>query len=251
MYRLLIDDDGISIAEDPIEPVVALWIQRALWPSTLTLSLYSFSEALVKQNASNFAKLFGLDANPTPTPPLQQTIEKIHQQFKKSAPKSNSKEHSALPSTSTQAANGSSPESASPIEKRSTESSPAPGSTTASPGSGVSPLPIIPSDTDSDKPKTLMDSSVLKFTQEHTSGPWEAFKQKFAQTWRPIRELPPRGAIYVSGLVEITTARAFITVDVAAWWDPQTENFDLKTAAFHLKSLRMKTQKPHRGKADE
>ncbi|KAI1105593.1 hypothetical protein F4804DRAFT_303930, partial [Jackrogersella minutella] len=244
VHKGLTIGDDVSITEEPIDTTAALWVQRALWPSTLTLSLWSFSGALLKQNALNFAKIFGYEPNPSPSPSLQQTIEKVHQRLKKPTADPDSKAASSLPSAKTQAAGGSSTDSTSPVEKRSTGSSTAPGSPSASPSSGMSsPIPIIPT-AEPDKPKSARDIYGIRHTQEHTSGAWAAFKQTFRQTWRPIQGLPPRGSIYVSGLVEINTPRAFIIIDAFAFWDPKTETFDIKTMSLRLRTIRMKTQSP-------
>ncbi|KAI0839270.1 hypothetical protein F5Y06DRAFT_31065 [Hypoxylon sp. FL0890] len=244
--ELALGDDGIYITEEPVDSTTALWIRRALWPSTLSLSLWSFGEALVLQNAVKFAKFFlGDEPDPTPNPSLQQVIEKV-QKLKNPKSESDAKAPSSLPSAKTQAADGSSTDSASPVEKRSSDPSPAPGSPTASPGSGVSsPVPIIPT-AEGDKPKSARDIAGVRHTQGHLSEPWKAFKRKFEQTWRPIQELPPRGCIYVSGLVEVNSPRAIVIIDVYAFWDPKTEKFHLRTAKFRLRSLQTKVQAPMR-----
>lgn len=235
---LSIGDYGISIVEEPMDTTAALWVSRALYPSALTMSLWTFSATLMKQNAANLAKLLGYDQNSPPSPPLQQAIEKVQQQIKKQAAKSDSQESSSFSSANTQASDDSSASSTS-IEKRPTESSPAPGSSTTSPNSSV--IPIVPG-AESGKPKSVTDIQGIKHAQGHTNGAWSAFKEKFGQTWRPMGGFPPRGAIYLSGLVEIYTPRALITIDCTAWWDPKTEKFDAKTASFRLRGLRMRYQ---------
>lgn len=239
--RLTIGDDGVSITEEEIDVVTAVWIRRALWPKTLSLSLWSFSGALVRQNALNFARLLGYEQDSTSNSPFQQAVEKVNQKLKKPGTESDTKTPSSLPSADKQAADGSSTDPTSPVEKRSAESSPATGSAASSGSGASSPIPIVPS-AEPGKPKSAKDIYGIKHTQEHTSGPWRAFKRKFAQTWRPIPDQPPRGAIYVSGLVEVHTPRAIVIVDTEAWWDPKTEKFDTKTASFTLRSIRLKTQ---------
>ncbi|KAK6948935.1 hypothetical protein Daesc_009007 [Daldinia eschscholtzii] len=231
--------DGIYIAEEAVDTTVAMQVQRALWPDTLAVSLWSFSGELLKQNALNFASLFGYksDRSANPDSSFQQVLEKL----KKSTEEADSKTPKSLSSSNTKSPHNSSTNPASPIQKRSPGATPDPRPSEASSGSGV--VPIIP-DAESEKPRSAKDMLGIKTTQEHTSGPLNTFKQTFAQTWRPIRGLPPRGAIYVAGLVEIVTPRALITVDVSSWWDPKTEKFDLKTTNFRLKMLRMKTQRP-------
>ncbi|KAI5865750.1 hypothetical protein GGS23DRAFT_353344 [Durotheca rogersii] len=226
---ICIDSDSIYVGEQPVDSLVVFRTQRALWPSALTVSLWSFSEALMKQNALYIAKLFGLE--PTPSPPLQQAVDRIQQKWKKPS--------TSFPSASTQTATddgdggggGSTTDAEPPAEKQ----PPAPDA-----GAGGA-LPLPPG-AEPGKPKGVRDIYIIRHTQEHTSGAWQAFKQTFAQTWRPIRDLPPRGSIYVSGLVEVTTSRCFLTIDAAAFWDPKTENFDMKTATFRLRTLRLRTQ---------
>ncbi|KAI0383595.1 hypothetical protein F5Y04DRAFT_28726 [Hypomontagnella monticulosa] len=237
---LTIGDDGVSITEEEIDAVTARWVYRSLWPTTLTMSLWTFSGALMKQNALNFARLLGYERDSTPNSPFQQTIEKATQKLKKPTTESDAKTPSSLPSADKQAADGSSTDPTSPVEKRAAESS----SATRSPSSGAgSSAPIVPN-TEPSKPKSARDIYGIRYTQEHTSGPWRKFKDDFWRTWHPIRDVPPRGAIFVSGLVEIQTPHSFIVLDVSAWWNPKTEKFDLKTANFVLRTIRAKTQTP-------
>ncbi|KAI0169969.1 hypothetical protein GGR52DRAFT_552387 [Hypoxylon sp. FL1284] len=240
---LYIEGYNISIVDERVDTVTAIWTSRALFPSVLTMSIWSFSATLMKQNALNLAKLFGYDQSSSPTPPLQQAIERVQQQIKKPTAKPNSQGPGSLPPASAQASDGSSTGSTSTVEKRPAESTPDPESSSAPPSSGV--IPIVP-DAESSKPKSVRDLPVIKHTKEHTSDAWGAFKGKFAQMWRPIRGVPPRGAIYLSGLVEIETPRAIVTIDCYAWWDPKTKTFDAKTASFRVRTLRMRNQSPAR-----
>ncbi|KAI1454824.1 hypothetical protein F4805DRAFT_438072 [Annulohypoxylon moriforme] len=238
--------DEVAITEEPIDTTTALWIRRALWPYTVSVSLWSFSGALVKQNALNFAKIFGYDPNPSPTPSLQQTVEEVQQRLKKPIAEPGSKTSKSLPPAKPQEADGSSSNSTSPVGNKTPGSSPTPGSSAASPNSGVSrPMPII-SEVEPNKPKSAKDIYSIEYTKGHIQGPFMAFKQKFNQTWRPIQGLPPRGSIFVSGLVELATPRAYITIDATAFWDPKTKTFDNRTTNFRLRTIRMKTQSPAR-----
>ncbi|KAK6815726.1 hypothetical protein PG987_016492 [Apiospora arundinis] len=81
---------------------------------------------------------------------------------------------------------------------------------------------------------------------DHTSGPWETFKKKFAQSWKPAGNLPPRGSIGVSGMVEVGCPTATMTVEIWAFWDPQAKKFDPRTIQMRLKPIRMKHQAPLR-----
>ncbi|KAI0895321.1 hypothetical protein F4806DRAFT_496887 [Annulohypoxylon nitens] len=241
--------EEVAITEEPIDTTAALWVRRALYPYPVTVSLWSFAGALVKQNALHVAKAFGYNPDPESSPSFQQTIEDVQQRIQKPIARPNPKASNSPLSTKAehrkaQEASDSSSDSTSPVEKRPAGSSPTPESPAASPASGVSrPIPVI-SGVESNKPRNVKDIYGIENTQEHTKGPWMAFKQKFGQTWRPMQGLPPRGSIYVNGLVEITTPRAFITVDASAFWDPRTKTFDTRTTSFRLRNIRLKAQSP-------
>ncbi|KAI1094140.1 hypothetical protein F5B19DRAFT_447533 [Rostrohypoxylon terebratum] len=240
--------EEIAITEEPIDTTAAFWVRRALWPYPITVSLWSFTGALVKQNFLHVAKAFGYNPNAESSPSLQQTINDVQQRVQKSIARPSSKASNSASSAKAehgqaQDASDSSSDSTSPVEKRPAGSS-TPDSPATSPTSGVGrPIPVI-SGVESNKPRNVKDIYGIENTQEHTKGPWMAFKQKFGQTWRPIQGLPPRGCIYVNGLVEITTPRAFITVDASAFWDPRTKTFDTKTTSFRLRNIRFKVQSP-------
>jgi hypothetical protein len=94
--------------------------------------------------------------------------------------------------------------------------------------------------------RSAKDLHVIRTTQEHTSSAWDKFKVKFAQKWRRASDYPPRGSINVTGLVEISMPRAYITVDCNAWWDPETKKFDPRTLNLTVKTIRPKQQVPLR-----
>ncbi|EMR70931.1 hypothetical protein UCREL1_2029 [Eutypa lata UCREL1] len=96
------------------------------------------------------------------------------------------------------------------------------------------------------KQRSAREIYAVKMAQEHTSGPWQAFKQRLSQTWRPLHDYPPRGSISVSGVVELDTPRARITVEAWAWFDPKTQKFDGRSLILRWRSIRPKTQNPLR-----
>jgi hypothetical protein len=73
-----------------------------------------------------------------------------------------------------------------------------------------------------------------------------AFKQKFAEKWKPARAYPPRGSILVGGLVELDSPKAWLVFDVKAAYDPKTKDFDTPSMNLRLRRIQMKTQKPLR-----
>ncbi|KAK8112256.1 uncharacterized protein PG998_008713 [Apiospora kogelbergensis] len=97
----------------------------------------------------------------------------------------------------------------------------------------------------SDKaPPRARDVYGVRLMAEHTSGPWQSFKKKFGQSWKPAGNLPPRGSIGVSGMVEVVGPKTILTVEVTAFWDPQENRFDPKTIHMKLKPIRFRHQAP-------
>lgn len=256
--RITIDDDGISIEDRPINSLDVFRVRRILWPSALTMSLWSFTGALMRQNAMAVSKAFGYETKSQPNTTMQQTMEKIQQQLQRPQQKTDSsKSPSSLPRTQSQVPEGSAssatppsssgaapPPSPSPSPPSSASPSPTPGSTTA--GVNGSPLPPGPNNAAAGKQRSAREIYAVKMAQEHTSGPWQAFKQRLSQTWRPLHDYPPRGSISVSGVVELDTPRARITVEAWAWFDPKTQKFDGRSLILRWRSIRPKTQNPLR-----
>ncbi|KAI5923924.1 hypothetical protein F4810DRAFT_666556 [Camillea tinctor] len=232
-----VDDVGIWLAEHPVDSFLVFRLRRTLWPSALTISLWSFSGALMKQNAIHVAKAFGYEPKTEPIISVQQTLNKFHQQLKKPPSRPEPHQSASLPPENSGAADGNS------VSR--SASSPATPDTLGSGSNIGSALPTVPA-AEPGKPKSAKDIYMVKMTQEHTSGPWETFKKKFYQSWQPPRDFPPRGSINLTGLVELRSTRALITVDVNAWWDPKTESFHTRSLNLRLKHIRMRQQTPLR-----
>ncbi|KAI1638400.1 hypothetical protein F4809DRAFT_261694 [Biscogniauxia mediterranea] len=234
---LRFDDVGIWLAEQPVDSFVVFRLRRTLWPSALTISLWSFSGALLKQNALHVAKVLGFEPKTVPVISVQETLNKFQQQLKKPPSRPDAHPSASLPPTSSGAADES------PVSR--SASSPTPPDALGSGTSIGSVLPTVPT-AQPGKPKSAKDIYMVKMTQEHTSGPWETFKRKFSQSWQPLKDYPPRGSFNVSGLVELRSSRALVTVDVNAWWDPKTESFHTRSIYLRLRGIRLKQQSPLR-----
>ncbi|KAJ8124918.1 hypothetical protein O1611_g8722 [Lasiodiplodia mahajangana] len=226
--------NGITWAEQPVDPVAVSWTRQALWPSAVTLSLWSFTNALLRQNVTAIANFFGYESQTDPISNMQQAIEKINRQITRQP----GKPSPALPAPPSQdrTGEGSSGSSLPPVDKQSTGSTTTPETL----GRGASmgdAVPTVPS---------AKDMYMIRTAQEHTSGPWDKFKQSLAKKWRAPMSYPPRGSIRVSGLVEIDSPHYALMVDCVGWWDPQTEKYDLRTLTLQLRGVRPKKQSPLR-----
>ncbi|KAI1752232.1 hypothetical protein F4782DRAFT_161494 [Xylaria castorea] len=226
--------DGITWAKQPVDTVAVFWTRQALWPSAISFSLWSFTSALMTQNAMNIAKFFGYEAQTDPLATMQQTIERIQQQIKKQSGKP-SAVSPPLPSQG-RTGDGSTTSPFPPVDERAAGSTRTPE--TMGTGAGVDNAPPT-------VPKAK-DVYTIPTVPGHTSGPWDSFRKSFIKKWHASPAYPPRGSIRVSGLVEIDTRRAIMTVDCIAWWDPQTKKFDEKTLALSVRAIRPRTQSPLR-----
>ncbi|KAK7967902.1 uncharacterized protein PG986_002179 [Apiospora aurea] len=215
-------DDGIVLATEPVDSNVALKIKNVLWPTALALSTWAFTTELFKQNFQATARYFGwLRAN------------RKHPMPRNKVP---------LASPKTQSVDGSETASSTTMSPSSTAGSSPPTATTSPDPSGPGPK----AGADPDKKASAKDFYGIRQMSDHTSGPWQTFKKKFGQTWKPAGNLPPRGSIGVSGLVEVACPTATMTVEIWAFWDPQARKFDPKTIQMRLKPIRMKHQAPLR-----
>ncbi|KAJ3563182.1 hypothetical protein NPX13_g8290 [Xylaria arbuscula] len=208
--------NGIAWTSQPVNSTAVFWTRQALWPSALTHSLWSFTNALVLQNATTIAKFLGFQSQTDSIANMQQTMERLQQQLGRQPGK---------------------PSAGSP---------PLPPQGRTSEESAASPLSSMDKTT-SRVHNNARNSRHGRWSQEHTSGPWDKFKKRFAQKWRRPPAYPPRGSIRVSGLVEVVTQRALLTVDCIAWWDPQTETYDPRTVYLGLRTIRPKVQAPLSG----
>jgi len=121
-------------------------------------------------------------------------------------------------------------------EKRDTSSSPEPSSQKATTPSATGaeqtkvPLPKLPSLTPGSdtKPVTFL-----------------LFLQNMQKNAKAVSIDPPRGTIVVQGLIEVVGTKGRTTLDVAAAYDPKSD--DYQVASWKLKSAAKKSQSPKGG----
>ncbi|KAK0735256.1 hypothetical protein B0T26DRAFT_99618 [Lasiosphaeria miniovina] len=220
---ILITDDTVEIATRPIAASHAKLLERIFWPQPMALSFWEFGKTLVRQTASDVARYFGMDVpgssgnyvnGPAPGGPatlpasqnaqVQKALEQLRQQATKR-----------------------------PEEVKN------PGAMTAE----TSPSNTAGKVTEAGK------VSGERFTGENkirsfTDSPWEAFKKKYNQVWKPTRELPPRGCVAVSGLIELESSKAYVVIDVFGWYNPTTRKYDARSLWMSLRKMQYKKQAP-------
>ena len=83
-------------------------------------------------------------------------------------------------------------------------------------------------------------------TPKEASVPLKVFMQKYNQAYSPFRQYPPRGCLPVSGIIEVETPRAWVYVDVYAWYNPKTKDYDNNSMAMSVKRARARAKNPVR-----
>ncbi|KAI8955510.1 hypothetical protein F4801DRAFT_586670 [Xylaria longipes] len=226
--------DGIAWAKRPVNSTAVFWTRQALWPSAVSISVWSFTSALVKQNFMMVKKFFGYETQADSVLTTQQAMERVQRGLKNQLGKSSA--FRPPPPSQGQTGDRSTTSPFPPVDERAAGTTRTPETMSTGPSADNTPETV---------PKAK-DMSMIRTTQEHTNGPWASFWQSLAKRWRAPRDYPPSGSIRVSGLVEVETSRAIMTVDCVAWWDPQTKKFDQRTLFLSLRAVRPKVQSPLR-----
>ncbi|CAD6501527.1 BgTH12-01779 [Blumeria graminis f. sp. triticale] len=209
-----IGSDYIAWTTHPVDSMTVRKLQRALWPSIMTLSSISFFKVVVADFVDQISGIFGF--KPKPPPSLEQILAR-HRQFIKGT---------KVPPTEGPPAGA----QLFPLEDDVSEAKTI-GFTSLNAGS---------KDNESD---VKIDEALVELRQQF-SGPLVAFKRTFSRFWkRPICH-PPRGCITVSGLVEVDTAKAYLVLDVIAYWNPQLRSIDMESLTVGVRRIQLKKQSP-------
>ncbi len=199
----------------PVDSLTVFRIRQALWPSALVQSTWSFTKVLIADDIRKIAEMLGLRSSSRPPPPLEQILARNPQLFRGPIPTKDGPP--ALPQTigdATKAITGANDPDKSALTGSSSEEIQVAGAKQA-----------------------------LAF-RAHLTDAMKAFKKKFAQTFKPAPNYPPRGSILISGLVEIDSPRAWLVFDVRAAWDPKTKTFDARSMNIQMRRTQLKKQGP-------
>lgn len=196
-------------------------------PSPMIHASYAFAQALVKQNVDAVTKFFGY------TPEHKQiTAARIDPDMSKLVKSADSH----------RTAHAGSDSSSSP-ERR---SEPPTSDSDTSPHSSAMKANTAGSSRDPSKP---VDKNVIPFystIHNETSGPWQAFRQTFAKTYKPLECYPPRGSLGLHGMISLDGPRGRVYIDVSAFYHPQTSEFHKESLVMRIRTITPSTQRPLR-----
>jgi hypothetical protein len=192
----------------------------------LAQSFWSFAKVLIVDDITRVAKMLGFQ--PDPPPPTVEKILARHQELMRGGP---------------------------PPTKDGPQKTPHPLLGDASKTMIPTQIPDKPNPPEGKRlgdgeEGSVIDRGRLRQTgiafKLHFDRAMTAFKMKLVETWKPVRDYPPRGSIEVSGLVEIESPKAWMVYDVKASWDPKTKSYDPRSMSVRLRKLQRKNQYPGR-----
>lgn len=223
-------EDVIEWTSRPIQSVTAKTLERVLWPSPMALSFWTLGKAVVRQKTEEISRYFGLETNGTTQPgtpgsqsplatspslQMQKALERMRQQATK---RPDAEDPSSM--------------------ARNTAPSPA-----GKPPGAAEKVPTGSENTQASSQRFWGEDKVRAAV---SLSPWQVLMKKYTQSWRPIRPDPPRGCISVSGLVELETSKAWIVIDVFAWYNPKTRSYDPRSLWMGVRRLQHRQQSPMR-----
>jgi hypothetical protein len=218
----------------PVDSLTVFRIRQALWPSALTLSLFSFSKVLFWHDTSTIGGILGIQTKP------QAPVDTIlSQAMKRPSAQSGTPEQPAEENVSPPTASASRALEEPHPDPSQLAGKPSPEQVEEMKKGLKKELEATQQKIDQVK-KEIRDIEL----ETHLKQAYMAFKRKFAQTWRPAPDYPPRGSIFVSGLVELDSPKAWLVVDVTAAWDPKTKQYDARSMRIRMRRLQMKKQAP-------
>jgi hypothetical protein len=219
-----ITDDYITWTTMPVDSHTVFKIRQALWPSAVTQSLWSFYKVLLLNGANKIAGILGIQTK------QDVSVESLMAQLNQS--------RAALEKTETLSKDGVSHPSRGGL--REPEKANTNNAATRTP-----PLLETVTETSKSKTQSVDDKPRLVPLNSTFIQALIAFRTKFSQTWRPAESYPPRGSIYLAGLIEIETPTMLALIEVRqAAWDPQARTWDRRSIRPVLKKVTWKLQRP-------
>jgi hypothetical protein len=234
-------------------------LERALFPEPMAQTTWAFTFVLAKVMAANFfgglAAKFGYEISQTPSQQsgisdanMTVAVPKELQHFRQQAARraGTVKDPSAV------------------AARQAASASPASTSQGVSDAEGAKPKEEAPSPAPAPPQNKIRGKSEKKTTSEIIEGNLEYYRQAmtrirdglvepklaaanaFQKSYKAMKYQPPRGAVLVSGLVELETKKAYVVLDVVGWYDPKRKAFDFKSMQMGLRRVQAKQQGPRR-----
>lgn len=227
---LLIKNDGISWgAKQPVDPYVINMLHKVLWPAPLASAVWQYTKTVVGQS---YSKLVGISSEQmTPSRPGGVIII---------AGADEKRSQVTLP-----------------VKKQIPDSTAA-GTPPAEQGKEVPSQPVNQNNTSrststrketdfmSESRKALgpVHSKIFDLARapadlmrELSPSAWDQLVSSVRSIWARGRRQPPRGCVKMYGLMHVETTKAFVMLDVVAFWDTKVEKFDRPSMYIGLREV--------------
>lgn len=233
---ILIDDDGIHIAKQVIDPKLVAKLNSVLWPKCLLKSLYAFGKAGCMDILNTARQSVGLE--PVIDTQLQMLVAQYAMMQKDIAMSrqqdTNASGQSASPPTDT---------FGKPIHSVKSER------TTEEPLKRPSMAEILAMSPKERKERRMLEyerslRSSRRNIMESWQNPMVSFWATYALNVKRLKFDIPRGSLIFHGMIEVEGDGAYLIIDVRAALDPKTREFDDKSMELKLRSLKVKKQRP-------
>ncbi|KAK3328789.1 hypothetical protein B0H66DRAFT_596404 [Apodospora peruviana] len=222
-----ISDEAISLVVKPRDTNSARSEERVLWPKPLALAMWAYVTTAVQGHTRTVASKLGIELWGSDGPltkgntttmaatqanDVQKSIQALRQQATKR-----------------------------PGDVKDPASMVPPGG----PPALKTPLPAASNETQGGSSDSSPEKKGVQWPEKY-SPMFMAFLRRYQQVYGTMRNYPPRGSIAVSGLVEVDLERAWVVVDVLAWFDPKTEAYDEASMVMRIRRIQAKQQYPYR-----
>ncbi|KAH8597428.1 hypothetical protein B0O99DRAFT_684753 [Bisporella sp. PMI_857] len=222
---LQIDDEGeISWVTVPVDSDTVFKLQRILWPAHLFQSVFTTYKAILLDDSKRLGRYLGIYSGPPPPTP-EQIAEDAQRRLTRLTGR--------------------------PIKVVTKASEPTQSVNTEKAISQTPPL-----DKEPEKDKSLLDSEetkaaasrIISSLHSHFYRPLLEGRKALRRKFQPLKPLPPRGCIMLSGLVEVDATSAWLVFDVKAFWNPKTKAWEHRSTDCKLRRFQNKRQGPPGGR---
>lgn len=196
-----ITDEGIKWDKVPVEQEKLFRINRALQPTAMAISTWSFVKTVVSLSTRRVTRFFGLQTGP---PTLQELLLEQQQQMSQIYSPTTKQPQQPLGDTQTQKSGDLAAENSNITNKRPTQV-----------GLG------------GDSSKSPMSTPYEAFLRGAV-----AFNKEWKKNWEPTPYFPPGGSISVTGRVQFKCTKRAVTYDVSAIWDPKSRKYDPRSVHY-------------------
>ena len=217
-HRIEIADDYIALVTQPVKPETAFIIRRALWPSAMAMSLWSFAKVVVMDDIKKVARFVGLQTSDQP-PTIQELLSAQQQQQQQQMAK--------LPASRRTQLLGDTQAQKSPVLTRGVSSASKKASTQEEPSASQG------------KRADPAESKLL-------SRSMFAFVTTLQKSWAPVPYFLPKGNVLYEGIVELEAPNAWIVLNVRAFWDLKTNSYDTRSLSIRVAHVHPKGRGPLR-----